>query len=248
MLQIKHLSVTRGKRTILSDICFSPRQGKITALLGKNGSGKTTLLSCINRLCPYSGDILLNGTSLSHLSPRERARQIALFPQILPDTPLTVRELTDLGRNPHVGPDGRLSPRDHEAVVRAMTLAGISHLADRPCNTLSGGERQRAFLALLLAQDSPILLLDEPATFLDADAARELYALIASLARDHGKTVVAVMHDLSAAVSLADDILLLDSGHIAFSGDARRCLDSGILQSTFSVSIHRCEDGNIFFR
>jgi len=248
MLQIEHLSVTRGKRTVLSDICFSPRQGKITALLGKNGSGKTTLLSCVNRLCPYSGEILLNGSSLSRLSPRERARCVAIFPQILPETSFSVLELARLGRNPYVGPDGRLSPGDEEAVVRAMALADVSDLAHRPCHTLSGGERQRAFLALLLAQDSPVFLLDEPSTFLDADAARALYALLERLAREHGKTVVAVMHDLSTAVALADDILLLDGGRVAFSGDVQGCLASGILESVFSVSAHRCEDGSVFFR
>jgi len=246
MIRFESLSVRLGNTPILTDITFAPRTGKITALLGKNGSGKSTLLSCVNRLVPYRGRILLDGRDLADIPPMERAKQVAVFPQILPDTALTVAELAALGRTPHTGTFGRLSVGDRQKVRDALALAGMTQFADRPCNSLSGGERQRAFLAMLLAQDAPLLLLDEPATFLDADAARDLYALVSDLARMHGKTVVAVMHDLSAAVSLADDIAILSGGALTFFGTTEECLTAHAIEQAFSVTAH-CSDNLIFF-
>ena len=248
MLEFHNLSVTYGKKAVLDGVCFALRHGKITALLGKNGSGKSTLLSCVNRLAAYSGRITLDGKDIVAIPPRLRAREVAIFPQILPDTPFSVRELAALGRNPYVGADGRLSAADRETVTHALDMAGVSHLANRAVNTLSGGERQRAFLAMVLAQDTPSVLLDEPATFLDADAARDLYTLVTDLSRVHQRTVLAVMHDLSAAVDVADDIVILDGGRVAFHGTAEECLASHAIETIFSVKAHVCEDGTVFFR
>lgn len=238
MIGFEHVSVRRENKTVLTDISFTLRRGKVTALLGKNGSGKSTLLSCVNRLCPYEGRILLNDRDLLHIPAPERARLVALFPQILPDTPFSVAQLASLGRTPHAGTFGSLTDIDLQKVQEAISLAGMTTFADRPCNTLSGGERQRAFLAMLLAQDTPLLLLDEPATFLDADAAKELYELIVTLARGHEKTVLAVMHDLSAAVNVADDIAILDGGSLAFFGTTEECLASHTIERVFSVTAY----------
>lgn len=246
MIRFENLSVTKSKKPILHDLSFSVKQGEITALLGKNGSGKSTLLSCVNGLCPYGGNIFLNGTDLASLSARERATRVAIFPQLLPNTPLTVKELTALGRTPYTGFTGRLSDADEEAIAKALATAGAEALSHRPCNTLSGGERQRAFLAMLLAQDTPLLLLDEPATFLDADAARSLCELLRTLTRDHGKTVLAVIHDLSAAVRLADRIVILENGTPAFVGTTEECLAARAIENAFSVTAHRA-DGRVFF-
>ena len=247
MLEFAHVSIMREKRYLLEDITFTPRPGKITALLGKNGCGKSTLLSCVNRLYPYSGRILLSGRDLSELTPRERAQKIALLPQLLPSTPFTVRRLVELGRTPHTGMDGRLSLTDRQAVTAAMESAKVTPLADRAVSSLSGGEKQRAFLAMLIAQDTPTLLLDEPATFLDADAARTLYGLMTELSHARGKTLLAVMHDLSAAIRVADDIAVLDKGRLLFHGTVGQCLTERVIQDTFCVTACRCEDGTVFF-
>lgn len=246
MITFEHLSVSRGKKPILTDLSFTVKAGKITALLGKNGSGKSTLLSAASHLCPYEGRILLDGRELADIPDAERARTVALFPQLLPHTPLSVGQLVSLGRTPHVGTFGSLADADRTKIREALSLTGMTDLVHRPCNTLSGGERQRAFLAMLLSQDTSLLLLDEPATFLDADASRELYALIEKLVRAHGKTALTVMHDLSAAVALADDIVILSGGSLAFFGSAEECLASHAIERTFSVTAHRA-DGRVFF-
>ncbi len=248
MLEFSHVSVKRGKHLLLNDITFAPRHGKITALLGKNGCGKSTLLSCVNRLHPYSGRITLSGREISELPSRERAQAIALLPQLLPDTPFTVRRLAELGRTPHTGLGGHLSENDRRVITSAMEDAEVTELANRPANTLSGGEKQRAFLAMLMAQDPPTLLLDEPATFLDAEAARSLYDLMTTLAHVRGKTVLAVMHDLSAALRVADDIAILDGGKLTFYGTAEQCLAAHAIENTFRVTAYPCEDATVFFR
>lgn len=246
MICFEHVSVRRGNTPVLTDISFPVKRGKVTALLGKNGSGKSTLLSCVNRLCPYDGRILLNDRDLLRIPATDRARLVALFPQILPETPFSVTQLASLGRTPHAGAFGSLTDIDRQKVQEALSLAGMTAFANRPCNTLSGGEKQRAFLAMLLTQDTPLLLLDEPATFLDADAAKALYELVVTLVRAHGKTVLTVMHDLSAAVNTADEIAILDGGSLAFFGTTEECLDSHAIERAFSVKAYRA-DNRIFF-
>ena len=246
MIAFEELSVKKGSQTILHDVTFSLRAGTVTALIGKNGSGKSTLLSCVNRLCPYEGTIRLEARDLAAFAPLERAKKIALLPQILPNTELTVSSLTALGRLPYTGSMGRLSDTDRQRIAEALAMTDMSALASRPCNTLSGGERQRAFLAMLLAQDAELLLLDEPTAFLDTDAANGLYHILSDLVQSHGKTVLAVMHDLSAAIHLADDIAILDGGTLEFFGTAEECLAVHAIERTFSVTAHHA-DQRVFF-
>ncbi|MBQ8400855.1 MAG: ABC transporter ATP-binding protein [Clostridia bacterium] len=250
MLIFDHVSVSYGKNTVLRDVCFSLHPGRITVLLGKNGIGKSTLLRCLSGLQTYTGSILLAGEDLRTLSARERAKRIGILPQLLPQTAFSCRTLVSLGRNPYTNASGRLSAADREQVERAMERAGVSALADRNADTLSGGEKQRVFLAMLLAQDTPVLLLDEPASFLDTDARRRLFSVLRSLA-DDGRTVLAVLHDLTEAMELADDVVILAEHTSVFSGSRALCLETGMPETWFGVKRYFCTNdtgGMLFFR
>ena len=248
MLEFDRVSVDHRGKTILKEVSFSLRPHRITVLLGRNGSGKSTLIRCVNGLTRYTGEIRLDGVSLALTPPRERARKIGILPQILPETALRVGALAALGRNPYVDAAGRLSPEDRRVVSEALRAAGMEEFADRSLRELSGGERQRAYLAMLLAQNTRILLMDEPTTYLDVDARRELRDLIRTLAQKQKKTLLVVLHDLNEAVELADDVVILENGALRFCGDVRSCLDARALEDCFHVTRRDCLGGGVFFQ
>lgn len=251
MLTVENLGVTKGSRAILRDVSFALRPGKVTVLLGKNGAGKTTLFRCVNGLQRYSGRTLLEGIPVENFSASEKAKKIGVLPQFLPGSGFTVRTLVSLGRNPYTGSAGRLSAADREAVENAMELVHVQDFADRTVESLSGGEKQRAYLAMLLAQDTPLMLLDEPASSLDTDARRQLLELLRTLADRQNKTLLVILHDLTEAFTLADDVLILADGTCVYSGTAEDCLTTGEPERWFGVRRYTCtEDGEsrIFFR
>ncbi|MBQ2719597.1 MAG: ABC transporter ATP-binding protein [Clostridia bacterium] len=243
MLDVKELTLIRGKSTILSNVSFTLKKGSVTVLLGKNGSGKTSLLRCLSReLIPF-GSITLAGDPLASLPPRERARRLGLMPQLLPPTDMSVRELCLLGRSPHRRLLSRLSRTDRAAVSHALEVTGLMPLAERSVHSLSGGEQRRAFFATLLAQDTPLLLLDEPTAHLDAAARRHLLSLVSRVAREEGRTVLCVLHELSDAVRLADRVLVLDNGQLAFDGTTAEFIASPLPEHHFGTTRHHGEDG-----
>ena len=245
MLEFKNVTIDIHRKNIVKDINITVKRGEITVLLGKNGSGKSTLLRAANGLLKYDGEILLDGRQLGTLSSKERAQKVAFLPQILPSTAMTVRQLVQLGRHPYSGPLGVLSSEDIEAVERALAGAEVAELAERAVNTLSGGERQRAFVAMLLAQQTPLLIMDEPTTYMDISAKKDLERLCRKLAAE-GKTLLLVLHDLSEAVRLADNMVLLYDASVRFEGARQDCLEQNILEKTFDVERRKC-DGDIFF-
>lgn len=234
MLEVKKLSVTLSKREILSDLSFSLKAGSFTALIGKNGSGKSTLLRTLGG-CPYTGEIRLDGCPLRTLPPRERARRVAILPQVLAAPHMRVEELVTLGREPHRSPLARPNEEDLTAVRRAMEETDTLPLRNRYLDEISGGERQRAYLAMILAQDTPLCLLDEPTTYLDLSVCARFLELLSRIRAERGKTLLVAMHDLNAALRYADHILLLDGGKIAFFGTAEECLSTDVIERTFSV-------------
>ena len=248
MLEFDRVCVAHRGKPILHEVSFSLRPHRITVLLGRNGSGKSTLIRCVNGLQRYTGEIRLDDVSLALTPPRERARKIGILPQILPETSLTVRALAALGRNPYVDAAGRLSPEDRRMVAEALRASGMEAFADRSLRELSGGERQRAFLAMLLAQNTRILLMDEPTTSLDVDARRELRDLIRTLAKKQKKTLLVVLHDLNEAIELADDVVILENGEVRFCGDVQACLDAHALEDCFHVTRRDCLGGGAFFQ
>jgi iron complex transport system ATP-binding protein len=186
-------------------------RGEAVALLGANGAGKTTLLrTCAGMLAPLAGSVALGGADAGRLRAEERARRVALLPQQLAeDEGLTVRELVELGRTPHLGLFGHLGPRDREAVAHALAACELVELAARRLSEISGGERQRARLALAVAQDAPLLLLDEPASHLDLRRRHELFELLRRLRRERGLALAIVLHEPADAFREAERVLLL---------------------------------------
>ncbi len=219
-----------GRRVVVDDLTLALRPGRVTALIGPNGSGKSTVLRALARLhAPLTGTVTLDGgLDLQRLSGRELATRITLLSQSKA-TPggVTVGEVVAYGRHPHRSRWGGHDPAGPAAVERAMALTGVADLADRPVDTLSGGQAQRVWLACCLAQDTTVLLLDEPTTFLDIRYQIELLDIVRDLADDHGITVGIVLHDL----------VLLDGGRIVAAGDPVDVLTPELLTRTYGIDI-----------
>lgn len=237
-LQANDIRVRFGKNTVLAGVDVTVRRGEWVALLGCNGSGKTTLMRVLAGLLrPDSGDVLLNDVRLDSLSRREIARRLALLPQSTSLVPgLTVRQLVRQGRYAARGPLGMLGDTDDAQVREAMVATGVRELADTPLERLSGGQRQRARLALALAQDAPVLLLDEPTTYLDVRHQIEVMELVRDLQRERELTVVSVLHDLTQAARYADRIVALRDGIVHADGPAADVLDARFLKDVYGVS------------
>ncbi|MEI7385210.1 Fe(3+) dicitrate ABC transporter ATP-binding protein FecE [Pectobacterium versatile] len=235
-LTTQNLTAGYGDKRILDGLSLSLPAGKITALLGPNGCGKSTLLKCFAKLLtPESGTIQLNGKSLSTFSARQLSRHLALLPQqhLTPEG-ITVRDMVAYGRSPWLSMWGRLSPDDRQRVQLAMEKTHIVDLANKRLTDLSGGQRQRAFLAMLLAQDTPVVLLDEPTTYLDINHQVELMKLLREL-NQAGKTVVTVLHDLNQASRYCDHLVMLADGRVMAQGSPHEVMKPELLQRVFSI-------------
>ncbi|MEM9612802.1 MAG: ABC transporter ATP-binding protein [Actinomycetota bacterium] len=236
-LEAKAVEAGYGDVDVLKKVDLDAVRGRITGLIGPNGSGKSTLLkACAKSIPTTSGSVVLGGADIAGLSTREIARRMALLPQS-PTTPpyLTVRELVEQGRYAHVGPLGMLRRRDFEQVRRAIELVRLEDFIDRDVDTLSGGERQRAWLALALAQDTPLLALDEPTTYLDIGHQFEALELIRSLNREQDVTVIMVLHDLNQAARFCDHLVMLDAGQVVASGGPWEALTVELLRRHFGI-------------
>ncbi|MFL6197292.1 MAG: ABC transporter ATP-binding protein [Thermoanaerobaculia bacterium] len=236
LLSARNLEWRSGGRTILGPIDLDAFRGECLAVVGPNGAGKTTLLRCLTGLLrPSRGEITYGGRSLAALSRREVARRIAYVPQIRPDRlPLRVREVVLLGRYPHLS-RLQIAPRseDFAAVDEALRVVGIEDLRDRPVDELSGGERQAVFIAAALAQESELLVLDEPTLHLDARHQRDLATLLLRLKASADHTVVIATHDLNLASLLGDRLLALASGRELATGTPAEILRPDVLDRLF---------------
>lgn len=237
-LSIEHLSLSYGKRVAVDDVSFAIEAGEMVSIVGPNGSGKSTLLRGLSRLQrPSAGRVLLGETDIRSIAARQVARHLAILPQT-PDAgaDLTVRELVYRGRYPHQGVLQRVTPADSEAVDWAMQAADVSDLASRPLGSLSGGERQRAWIALALAQEPRVLLLDEPTSFLDIQHQVEVMHLLRRLNRE-GMTVVAILHDLVLAGRFTDRVIAMRNGRVAFDGPPMAVFEPAGLERVFGVAM-----------
>jgi iron complex transport system ATP-binding protein len=222
------------------DGAISLKAGEVTALIGPNGSGKSTLLRALARLHrPDHGHITLDdGQSTSDLSATEFARRVTLLAQSRP-TPagVTVRDVVGYGRHPYRG-RWRANDADGPAAIgKAMSVTGVDVMADRPVDELSGGELQRVWLATCLAQDTGVLLLDEPTTYLDLRYQVEILDLMRDLADHHDVAVGVVLHDLNQAAAIADHLVLLDNGAVRVSGEPKEVLTAQHLSETYGIPI-----------
>lgn len=231
------VSIAYGDHRIVEDLDLLVPKHRFTALIGPNGSGKSTILRTFAGLmAPSCGSILLDGRSIETLGTREMARRVGVLLQgpVAPEG-LTVRDLVQQGRYPHRSLFGRWSESDQAACDEALMLTGTTTLAEVPLDTLSGGQRQRAWIAMTLAQQGEVLLLDEPTTYLDLAHQIELMNLITVLVRDHGKTVVAVLHDLNQAARYADHVVLLKGGRISAAGHPSDVISQESIADVFGV-------------
>ena len=235
-LEARGLSLAYGNRTVVTNVSLAIETGEMVAIVGPNGSGKSTLLRGLARLQrPSAGNVLLGETDIRSLGAREVARQLAILPQS-PDAgaDLTVRELVWRGRYPHQGILQRATRPDYEAVQWALAAADLEPLAERPIGSLSGGERQRAWIALALAQQPKVLLLDEPTSFLDIQHQVEVMHLLRRL-NDDGITIVAVLHDLIVAARFAERVIAVRRGVREFDGRPTDVFEPRALERVFGV-------------
>ena len=237
MYELRAITRRHGARTVLSLDRIDLGQAGLTVILGHNGSGKSTLMGLLARTDrPDSGEIILEGQPLAALPQRKLAQRIAYLPQRLPPVPgLTMRELVRLGRYPWRGALGRWQQADHTAVAAALAATDGAARADCLVEDMSGGERQRGYIAMLLAQDSPLLLLDEPTSALDPGHAHEVMRLLRELVDRAGRRVIVVLHDVNLAARFADRIVALRAGEIAFDGPPDALLQPEILSHLYSV-------------
>lgn len=224
-------------RPVLTDVDFTVREGSVTVLLGPNGSGKSTLLKTLARtLTPSAGKVLLDGNDIHRQPTRTVAQQLGILPQS-PTTPdgLTVRELVGLGRFPYQSLMRQWSRHDEAAVEEAMAVADVATFADRPVDALSGGQRQRCWIAMVLAQETDLLLLDEPTTFLDLKVQVDLLELLVSLAHTQGRTLLVVLHDLNLAAAYADRLVMMKAGRILHDGPPETVFTADNLKQVFDL-------------
>ncbi len=239
-LEFKDLRFSYTSNPFINGLDLSISAGQVTGIVGPNGCGKSTLMKlAVGLLHPQAGNIHVDGVSLRTLSAKKRARSLALLPQSLPATPMSVEALVSSGRFAHQKPLAPLSDADRSIVAQALSMTGLDRLADHTVGRLSGGQRQRAYLAMILAQEANVLLLDEPTSSLDVGASHEILKLIRDIANRSGKTVCMVIHDLDLALRYCDKIVVLQSGSVRCQGTPYEIAERGTLENVFGVSMVR---------
>ncbi len=231
------LSAGYGDTVILNGLDLTVLPGKITVIVGANACGKSTLLRTMSRLIsPRQGQVLLDGKSIHQAPSRELARRMGLLPQspIAPEG-ITVADLVSRGRHPHQGMFSRWTRKDDEAVAAALEATRTTALAERPVDELSGGQRQRVWIAMALAQQTEILLLDEPTTFLDISHQIEVLDLLTDLNSARGTTIVMVLHDLNLAARYADCLVAMAEGRLHVSGKPEDVLTEENVRQVFGL-------------
>jgi len=247
-VEFQHLNVEYARRPVIRDFSMVVPAGSWLGLIGPNGAGKSTLLRSVAGLVKYSGDVIVDGSSLSLRSRSRRASLVAYVPQepVLPDE-MTGWEYVLLGRTPHIGYFGHPSKNDRAMVDDVIGRLGLDDIATRHLGVLSGGERQRLVIARALATEAPILLLDEPTSALDIGHQQQAFELVERLRREHGLTVISAMHDLTLARMYSDRLALSHEGTVVSHGSVEDVLSAETLAEFYGVrvTVHREADGTV---
>lgn len=237
ILETQQVSVGYNRRLIIQDLSIQIPQGQITTLIGPNGSGKSTLIRTLAHLLkPYSGAVLLADQALATKTPKEMAQEMALLPQVGElTTDLSVFDLVSFGRLPYRQQFRPLSAIDKEKIEWAIERTGLNQFRNRLLSTLSGGQRQRAWIAMALAQDTDILILDEPTTYLDLTHQLEIMLLIQELNQIEGRTIIMALHDLNHAARFSDQLIALKDGQLQASGTVNEVMTRDNLRHIFNI-------------
>jgi iron complex transport system ATP-binding protein len=243
-LGARGLSLGYGDRRIVDGLTVDIAEGAITAIVGPNACGKSTLLRGLARLLrPVAGQVVLDGADIAGLRTKDVARKLGLLPQtsIAPEG-ITVADLVARGRFPHQRVLRQYSRSDQQAVADAMAATGVTAISGRPVDELSGGQRQRVWVSMVLAQDTQVILLDEPTTYLDIAHQIELLDLFVELNATRGRTIVAVLHDLNHACRFADRIIAMKSGAIVAQGDPAAVITAELVEEVYGLKCQIIDD------
>lgn len=242
--ETKHIQSGYENKTILNDVNLSIPSNQISIIIGANGCGKSTLLKTMARLIkPTGGEVLLDGKSIHKMAPKQLAKVLGLLPQspIVPEG-ITVADLVGRGRFPHQSVMKGWSKKDYEAVAEALEMMNITEFEDRNIDELSGGQRQRVWIAMALAQQTDILFLDEPTTYLDITYQVEILDLLTDLNKKYGTTIVMVLHDINLSARYADYLFTVKNGHLIAEGKPTEILTADLIKETFHLDCQVIND------
>ena len=241
MIELRNISGGYDGEKQLSDLSLMIPEQSITTIIGPNGCGKSTLLRIISGLHkPYSGEVCLNGTAIASMTANELAKTVSFLPQTRNPANIRAESLVLHGRFPYMGYPRRYREEDKKAAREAMEWAGVTHLRKRSVATLSGGERQKVYIAMLLAQGTPIVLMDEPTSYLDISHKFDVIRLAQQM-KASGKTVIMVLHELDLALEYSDQVILMDKGSIRICASPQNVYKSGFMEDIFKIHAGRME-------
>lgn len=238
MIEVKNLIKKYGDKTVVDNVSIEIEKGKVTSFIGPNGAGKSTVLSIISRVLDMdSGEVIIDGKNLSKWDRKELSRKMAILRQTNNvNVRLTIRELVSFGRYPHS--EGRLTEEDNRYIDEAIEYMQLKDIEDKYLDELSGGQRQRAYIAMVIAQNTEYVLLDEPLNNLDMKHSVKMMKVLKGLAEDLGKTVVIVMHDINFASVYSDSIVILKDGKIVKHADTKKVISKEILEDIYEIDFH----------
>lgn len=242
-MESKQISFSYGKNHLIKDLSVAFQKGKITAIVGPNGSGKSTLLMLLSRIYhPDQGQIFLNDRDIREMKAKEFARHVAVVHQknqVLPD--VSVKAIVSYGRLPYRSYHQKLTEEDYEIIDWALTITNLSDFQDRTLDKLSGGQQQRVWLAMALAQKTPILLLDEPTTYLDIKYQIEILDLIRKINKEYHMTIILVHHDINQAICYSDEIVAMKEGSVLFQGPGNEVITRDSLRQLYECDFDLLE-------
>lgn len=245
MIKLLHVNGGYQKKTVIQDISTCFLAHKLNVVIGPNGCGKSTLMRVASGIMqPQKGQVMLNGRLLSSLQRQDIAKAIAYLPQSRSMPNISVEMLVLHGRFPHLTYPRRYRQKDMDIAQEAMHQMNIKHMAKKQVTTLSGGERQKVYIAMMLAQNSDVVFMDEPTTYLDIGHQLEVMDILVNL-RKINKTLVIILHDINMAMRYADQLFLMDQGKLVYEGDAKHLCKSHLLEDVFEVNTKQSYIDNI---